>query len=77
MCDFSDISKNQKLQLENLMKKVMGVAYMPEDLTGKFTSLSSLNQREQSNFFGNDIFALTGDSWMKEPGSVHWTEGKG
>jgi len=72
-----DISKNQKLQLENLMKKVMGVAYMPEDLTGKFTSLSSLNQREQSNFFGNDIFALTGDSWMKEPGSVHWTEGKG
>ena len=31
----SDISKNQKIQLENLMKKVMGVAYMPEDLTGK------------------------------------------
>jgi len=72
-----DISKNQKIQLENLMKKVMGVAYMPEDLTGKFTSLSKLNQREQTKFFSNDIFALTGDAWMKEPGSVDWTDGKG
>jgi len=72
-----DISKNQKVQLENLMKKVMGVAYMPEDLTGKLTSLSSLNQREQSKFFDKDLFALTGDSWMKEPGAVQSTEGKG
>jgi len=72
-----DISKNQKLQLENLMKKVMGVAYMPEDLTGKFTSLSKLNQREQSKFFSTDLFSLTGDAWMKEPGSVEWTDGKG
>merc|ERR1712183_1121250 len=72
-----DISKNQKLQLENLMKKVMGVAYMPEDLTGKFTSLSSLNQREQTKFFSSDIFTMSGDSWMKEPGSVEWTDGKG
>jgi len=72
-----DISKNQKIQLENLMKKVMGVAYMPEDLTGKFTSISKLNQREQTKFFSSDIFTLTGDAWMKEPGSVEWTEGKG
>ena len=36
----SDISKNQKIQLENLMKKVMGVAYMPEDLTGKGDKLN-------------------------------------
>merc|ERR1719153_2104384 len=72
-----EISKNQKLQLENLMKKVMGVAYMPEDLTGKFTSLSKLNQREQTKFFSSDIFTLTGDAWMKEPGSVEWTDGKG
>merc|ERR1712212_50692 len=72
-----DISKNQKLQLENLMKKVMGVAYMPEDLTGEFTSISKLNQREQTKFFSSDIFTLTGDAWMKEPGSVEWTDGKG
>merc|ERR1719260_159477 len=72
-----DISKNQKLQLENLIKKVMGVAYMPEDLTGKFTSISKLNQREQTKFFSSDIFTLTGDAWMKEPGSVEWTDGKG
>jgi len=69
-----DISKNQKLQLENLMKKVMGVAYMPEDLTGKFTSISKLNQREQTKFFSSDIFTLTGDAWMKEPGSVECTD---
>eukprot|EP00092_Neocalanus_flemingeri_P014114 GFUD01015223.1.p1 GENE.GFUD01015223.1~~GFUD01015223.1.p1 ORF type:complete len:513 (+),score=144.46 GFUD01015223.1:59-1597(+) len=72
-----DISKNQKLQLENLMKKVMGVAYMPEDLTGKFTSLSSLNQREQTKFFDTTLMDLTGDSYMKEPNSVKDTEGKG
>jgi len=72
-----DISKNQKIQLENLIKKVMGVAYMPEDLTGKFTSMSKLNQREQTKYFSHDVFSLTGDAWMKEPGSVEWTEGKG
>merc|ERR1719376_1717177 len=57
--------------------EVMGVAYMPEDLTGKFTSISKLNQREQTKFFSSDIFTLTGDAWMKEPGSVEWTDGKG
>jgi len=72
-----DISKNQKLQLENLMKKVMGVAYMPEDLTGKFTSLSSLNQREQWKLLDKDLFSMSGDSWMKEPGSIQWREGQG
>ena len=29
-----DIPVNQRIQLENIMKKVMGVAYMPEELTG-------------------------------------------
>merc|ERR1719153_1269075 len=72
-----EISKNQKLQLENLMKKVMGVAYMPEDLTGKFTSLSSLNQREQWKLLDKDLFSISGDSWMKEPGSIQWREGQG
>jgi len=71
------LQKNQRLQLENLMKKVMGVAYMPEDLTGKFTSLSQLNQREQTKYLENDVFRLTGDSWMKEPGTVQWEEGQG
>merc|ERR1711937_678213 len=27
--------------------------------------------------FSNDIFTLTGDAWMKEPGSVEWADGKG
>merc|ERR1719153_32625 len=72
-----DMSKNQKLQLENLIKKVMGVAYMPEDLTGKFTNLSSLNQREQYKFLSSDLFSMSGDSWMSEPGSIQWSEGQG
>merc|ERR1719228_1546222 len=55
----------------------MGVAYMPEDLTGKFTSLSSLNQREQCKLLDKDLFSMSGDSWMKEPGSVQWREGQG
>jgi len=72
-----DIPKDQKIKLENLMKKVMGVAYMPEDLTGKYTSLSTMNQREQVKFLENELFAMSGDSWMKEPGAVEWTQGKG
>ena len=32
---FEDIPVNQRIQLENIMKKVMGVAYMPEELTGQ------------------------------------------
>ena len=31
---FADMPANQRIQLENIMKKVMGVAYMPEELTG-------------------------------------------
>ena len=30
-----DISTNQKLQVENIMKKVLGVAFMPEELAGR------------------------------------------
>jgi len=68
---------DQKIKLENLVKKIMGVAYMPEDLTGKYTSLASLNQREQTKFLESDIFELTGDSWMKQPGAVTWERGQG
>ena len=32
---FIDLPANQRIQLENIMKKVMGVAYMPEELTGQ------------------------------------------
>jgi len=72
-----DMLKDQKVKLENLIKKVMGVAYMPEDLTGKYTCLSTMNQREQTKFLESDIFSMSGDSGMKEPGSVEWTAGKG
>jgi len=71
------LGRNQKLELENLVKKVMGVAYMPEDLTGKYTNIFALTQREQTKFLENDIFKMTGDSWKKEPGSVQWSDGQG
>ena len=72
-----EMLKEEKVKLENLVKKVMGVAYMPEDLTGKYTSLSTMNQREQTQFLESDIFSMSGDSWMKEPGSMEWSTGKG
>ena len=72
-----DMMKDQKVKLENLIKKVMGVAYMPEDLTGQYTCLSTLNQRDQTKFLESDIFSMSGDSWMKEPGAVEWSAGKG
>ena len=34
-------------------------------------------QREQVKFLENELFAMSGDSWMKEPGSIQWTEGQG
>merc|ERR1711923_318572 len=72
-----EIPGNQKLQLENIMKKVMGVAYMPEELTGQFTSLRSLSGREQGKLLSSDVFKLTYDDWMAVPGAMKWSEGQG
>jgi len=41
------------------------------------TCLSTLNQRDQTKFLESDIFSMSGDSWMKEPGAVEWSAGKG
>jgi len=72
-----DIPANQRTQLENIMKKVMGVAYMPEDLTGTFTSLRHLNARDQKKLLESDVFRLSHDDWMATPGKVKWSEGQG
>merc|ERR1711976_551850 len=72
-----DIPANQRIQLENIMKKVMGVAYMPEELNGTFTSLRNLKTREQSKLLDNDVFHLTQDNWMSTPGAKKWSEGQG
>merc|ERR1712042_143743 len=55
----------------------MGVAYMPEELTGQFTTLRSLSQRDQSKLLSGEVFKLTYDDWMAAPGAKKWTEGKG
>jgi len=72
-----EIPGTQRLQLENIMKKVMGVAYMPEELTGQFTTLRSLSQRDQSKLLSGEVFKLTYDDWMAEPGAKTWSEGQG
>jgi len=72
-----DIPANQRIQLENIMKKVMGVAYMPEDLTGTFTTLRHLNAKDQKKLLESDVFRLSHDDWMATPGSVKWSEGQG
>merc|ERR1712241_209691 len=45
----ADIPKSQRIQIETLMKKVMGVAYMPEELTGMYQNIYNLNQRRRIN----------------------------
>merc|ERR1711863_99931 len=50
---------------------------MPEDVTGKFTSLRGLNQREQTKLLGGDVFQLSYDDWMAVPGAKKWSEGQG
>merc|ERR1712045_286212 len=72
-----DVPVNQRIQLENIMKKVMGVAYMPEELTGQFTSLRSLSGREQAKLLSSEVFKLTYDDWMAVPGAKKWSEGQG
>ena len=34
---YLDLSSSQKLEIEKLIVKIMGVAYMPEDITGIHT----------------------------------------
>merc|ERR1712001_389516 len=72
-----DIPANQRIQLENIMKKVMGVAYMPEELTGQFTTLRNLSGREQGKLLSSHVFKLTYDDWMAVPGAKKWSEGQG
>jgi len=71
-----EISVNQKLQIENIMKKVLGVAFMPEELTGEYISLSGLSPKQLGECFEKEIFSLTGDSWARDT-SLCWQKGTG
>merc|ERR1711990_1310815 len=69
---------------KNLKNPVRGApvrwcsATLHRNLTGFGKSGDMLkNQREQTKFLESDIFSMSGDSWMKEPGSVEWSAGKG
>jgi len=73
----ADIPKSQRIQIEALMKKVMGVAYMPEELTGMYQNIYNLNQRQRIKFIEDEVFRVSGDSWLKEPDSYQWKEGAG
>jgi len=71
------LGRNQKVQIESLVQKMMGVAYMPEDLTGQYHKLYTMNQREQIKFFEEDVFLNSGDIRLREPKAVNWAEGSG
>jgi len=73
----SDLSKSQRQQIETLMKKVMSVAYMPEEITGIYQSMTSLNQRQRTRFLEDEVFKVSGDSWLKEPEAFQWKDGSG
>jgi len=71
------LGKNQKLQIESLVEKFMGVAYMPEDLTGQYHRLYLMNQREQIRLFEEEVFLNSGDIRLREPKAATWTDGSG
>merc|ERR1712088_19026 len=50
---------------------------MPEELTGQFSPLRSLNAREQSKLLSSEVFKLTYDDWRAAPGAKKWSEGQG
>jgi len=72
-----NLTRNQKLQIESLVEKMMGVAYMPEGITGQYHRMYTLNQREQTRFFDQDVFLNSGDIRLRDPGTVKWAEGSG
>jgi len=71
-----DISKNQKLTIENIMKKVLGVAFMPEELAGEYKSLSGMTPRELNECFESEVFTWSGDTWARDT-SLVWQPGTG
>jgi len=71
------LSKTQRTEIEALVEKMMGVAFMPEELTGQYHSLYHYNQREQLRLFEEQVFFNSGDIRLREPGAVTWSEGSG
>jgi len=54
-------SKSQRIQIENIMKKVLAANFMPEDLSGEYHSLENLSPAQVEKLFQREIFTLTGD----------------
>lgn len=73
---FVDISLNQRLQVENIMKRVLGVSFMPEDLAGEYHSLSGMSAKDLGQCFQSEVFSLTGDCWARDT-SLNWQPGTG
>jgi len=71
------LSTGQKLEIEKLVGRMMGVAFMPEDLTGHYHSLYQMNQREQLRLFEEEVFFNSGDVRLREPGAINWSQGSG
>ena len=64
---------NQRLQVENIMKRVMGL--MGEDLAGEYHSLHGLSPAQLSQCFKSEVFSLTGDDWARD-NTLQWTQGR-
>jgi len=67
-------TKSQRIQIENIMKKVMGGSTMTEDLAGEYKSLGSLSRPQLTECFQKEIFTLSGDVGSE---SLEWEAGTG
>jgi len=65
---------SHKIQVENIMKKVLGVNLMPEELAGEYRSFDSLTQPHLEKLFEKEIFLLAGH---QDGGSLQFESGAG
>jgi len=71
------LSSSQKLEIEKLIVKIMGVAYMPEDITGWYEYMSKKDQRAQMKTFDKEVFYNSGDIRYREAPVDEWKQGSG
>jgi len=74
---FENRTTDERLRLEEVVRKVLQDPEAPDILKGTYTNLKSLPPKSQSSLLSSEVFKLTGDNWMKEGSSVRWNEGAG
>jgi len=72
-----ELSSSERLDLERLIKKIMGISFMPEDITGYYEYMSKKHPREQMKVFDKEVIFNSGDVQCRDPPVKEWKEGSG